>query len=57
MTKDELILNIAKEIYVARGLQGDAEVIGDQFKKLIKKVQEAYESVQGEPGKPDDFCK
>jgi hypothetical protein len=57
MTKDEFILNIAKEIYVAKGLPGDAEVIGDQFKKLIKKVQEAYESVQSEPGKPDEFCK
>ena len=57
MTKDEFILNLAKEIYVAKGLQGDAEVIGDQFKKLIKKVQEAYESLQSEPEKPDDFCK
>jgi hypothetical protein len=57
MTKDELILDIAKEIYVAKGPQGGGEVIGDQFKILIKKLQEAYELLQIEPTKPSEFCK
>jgi hypothetical protein len=46
MTKEEFVLTIAKDLYVARGISTNCELMGDHFKKLVDKVKEAYEATK-----------
>lgn len=49
MIKEELIMMVAKELYVAKGGTGDGDYIGDEFKSLVEKVNEAYQSIEALP--------
>jgi hypothetical protein len=46
MTKEEFVLTIAKDIYVAKGTSVACDSLGDHFKKLVDKVKEAYDSIK-----------
>ena len=46
MTKEEFILTIAKDIYVAKGISIASDSMGESFKKLVDKVKEAYDSIK-----------
>jgi len=48
MTREEIIITVAKEIAIALwgGKGGEAEYMGEQFKKITKKVEEALDSIK-----------
>jgi len=46
MTKEEFILTIAKDIYIAKGISIASDSMGESFKKLVDKVKEAYDSIK-----------
>jgi len=48
MNREEIIFNVAKEIFIKWVKEGvmAADFIGEQFKTLTKKVEEAFDSIK-----------
>jgi len=48
MTREEIILTVSKEIFIKWVKEGwmGGDRIGDEFKKLTKKVEEALDSIK-----------